>query len=91
MQPEFEARPEVVELPAGYSGEIVTNCHAIRIRNRSTTAPLTLNVSGMAFKVAAGKSWGMDTGDVRTIIQKSFEISTGSATALVERVFLSKI
>lgn len=91
MQPEYEARPEVVTLPAGYDGEVTTNCHAIRIRNQSTTGLLTVNVSGTPFTVAAGTSWGMETGDVRAVILVPFRVSTGGATAQVERIYFTKL
>ena len=91
MQAEFEARPEVAALPAGYIGDIVTGCHAVRIRNTSQTDALTIDVSGTPFAVAAGTSWGMETGDVRAIIMRPIKLQTGAATALVERIFFSKL
>lgn len=91
MKPEFEARPEVVTLPAGYDDEVATNCHAYRVRNTSPSDVLTLDVSGTPFTVGPGQSWGMETNNVLAIILRPFRVRTGAATALVERIFLTQL
>lgn len=91
MMHEFECRPEVVALPAAYSDSVTTLCQSIRIRNTSATDPLTVDVSGTPFEVAAGTSWGLDSGDVRAMITRPIKVSTGTATALVERIVLAPL
>ena len=89
FSPEFEARPTVELLTSGFAGEVATNCHAIRIINTSQTAPLMLDVSGNPFPIAPGAGWGLDTGDVRVILRQPLRLTTGTATAQVERIFLT--
>ena len=91
MKHEFESRAEVVALPTDYSGDVITLCQSVRIRNLSTTAPLTIDVSGTPFEVPAGSAWGYDTGDVRAMIVRPIKVQTGTATALVERIVLSPL
>ncbi|QIX59716.1 hypothetical protein HER32_00300 [Hymenobacter sp. BT18] len=93
QQPEFEARPEVTSLAAGFNSYVETKCHTFRIRNTGSTS-ITLTVGSVPFEVQAGRSWGLDTADPRVVIRQPVLVQLpdeAGAVALVERILLIKL
>lgn len=87
----LEARAGVEVLAPGFAGPVETECQAIRVRNQGPD-PITLTVGGQPFEVAAGRSWGFDTGrdtiTIRQTIQARVPDTVGQLV-LVERIYLT--
>lgn len=87
----LEARAGVEVLAPGFSGPVETECQAVRVRNQGPD-PITLVVGGQPFEVAAGRSWGFDTGHYTIAIRQTIQVrvpATVGQLVLVERIYLT--
>lgn len=87
----LEARAGVEVLAPGFVGPVETQCQAVRVRNQGPD-PITLNVGGQSFEVAAGRSWGFDTGRYTITIRQTIQVrvaDTVGQLVLVERIYLT--
>lgn len=73
VQPEYEARLEVLSFSAGFAGEIPTGCHSIRVRNLGTDVAY-LRVGASEFPISPGRSWGFSTDDPRIMLLEPWQL-----------------
>lgn len=73
VQPDYEARLEVQSFAAGFTGEIPTSCHSIRVRNLGTDVAY-LKVGPTRFPISPGRSFGFGMEDPRIMLLEPWHL-----------------